>query len=103
MDKRLKISDILHKIDGVDNIYFAPKTKNNMTYPCIRYDLSDRNSDNADDDKYIKRSVYNIIYITRKPSDAIKIIDQLESIRFCNFVRSYVNDGLYHYVYTITI
>jgi hypothetical protein len=96
---------MLHGIEGVDDdhIYFAPEKKNNMEYPCIRYDLSDRNADNADDDKYIKRSVYNITYITRKPSEAIKVCNQLENLRFCNFVRPYVTDGLYHYVYTITI
>ena len=105
MDKRLKISELLHKIEGVksENIYFAPETKNNMTYPCIRYDLADRNADYADNDKYIKRSVYNVIYITRKPSDAINVCNQIESIRGSEFVRTYVNDGLYHYVYTITI
>lgn len=103
MDKRLKISAKLHEISGIKNVYFAPETKGNMEYPCIRYDLSDRNADFADDDRYIKRSVYNVTYITRNPSDAISVCDKIESYRYTNYVRTYVNDGLYHFLYTITI
>lgn len=103
MDKRLKLSEELHKIPGVKNIYFAPETKNNMTYPCIRYDLSNRLSLNADDKKYIQHSAYNVTYITRNPTDAIDVCNALESFTYSEFVRDYVNDGLYHYVYTITI
>lgn len=103
MDKRLKVSARLHDISGVKNVYFAPETKGNMEYPCIRYDLADRNADFADNDRYIERSVYNVTYITRKPSDAIEVCKKLESYKYTNFTRSYVNDGLYHYLYTITI
>ena len=105
MEKRLKLSNKLHSLFDVDvnNIYFAQETTNNMVYPCIRYDLSDRESDFADDDRYINRSVYDVTYITRKPSDTERIIKKLESIRYTRYVRTYVNDGLYHLIYTITL
>lgn len=103
MDKRLKLSSMIKEATGVNRVYFAPETKNNMTYPCIRYELSDRNAVRADNDRYLKYSIYTITYITRSPSDSIKICDGLESLRYSEFVRTYVNDGLYHYVYSITL
>lgn len=103
MDRRLQLSNKLHEIPGVSRIYFAPETKGNMQYPCIRYDLSNRLSLNADNKKYIQHSAYNVTYITRNPTDAIPICNALESFTYSEFVRTYVNDGLYHYLYTIII
>lgn len=103
MDKRLKLRQKLIDATGITQLYFAPETKNNMSYPCIRYELDDRLNENADDDKYIQHSAYNVTYITRKPTDAIQVCKDLETIRYSQFVRSYVNDGLYHYLYTIII
>ena len=103
MDHRLEMSNLLKQKTDVENIYFAPVVKNNMIYPCIRYELSNRLSSNADDAKYIQHSAYTVMYITRNPSDSIPVCAALESIRYSEFVRVYVNDGLYHYVYTITI
>ena len=104
MDRRLKLSDMLHeKLPWINYFYFAPETKSNMSYPCIRYDLADRLALNADDKKYIKHSAYNVTYITRKPSDAIPVCNALEDFTYSEFVRDYCNDGLYHYLYTIII
>lgn len=104
MDRRLKLSDMLHeKLPMVNYFYFAPETKCKMSYPCIRYDLSDRIALNADNKKYIKHSAYNVTYITNKPSDSIPVCDALEDFTYSEFVRAYVSDGLYHYLYTIII
>ncbi len=83
MDKRLKLSEILNSIKGVKKVYFDPPTNTKMEYPCIRYELSDRNANFADDDRYIKNSEYVVIFITRSPSQATEVCNQLESIKYC--------------------
>ena len=107
MDRRLKLDSILREAPGNNKVYFAEETKNNMQYPCIRYSLSGRNYLHADNKKYAKFSVYTATYITRKPSDSIQIIDYLENLpatkAIAVFDRPYVQDGLYHYVFTITL
>lgn len=103
MDKRLKLDQILKQIPNIKNVYFATETKSNMKYPCIRYELSRRNYINADDTKYITFSNYTVFYITRNPSDSIPVIKYMEDLPRCVFDRSYVNDGLYHYIFSISL
>lgn len=103
MDKRLKLHNALIEKTGLSNVYFALETKGKMEYPCIRYDHSKRLADYADDKKYIQHSSYDVTYITRQPTKAIDICNALETFTYSEHVRTYVNDGLYHYLYTITI
>ena len=102
MDKRLTLSKKLKTL-GVHNVYFAPSVNNHMDYPCIRYEHSDRNAIYADDKRYIKTSSYTVTYITRNPDEAAAICEKLEDFKFSRYDRTYVTDGLYHYVYTITL
>lgn len=103
MDKRQQVSKILHTIKGVSHVYFAPEVKKGMGYPCLRYEHSDRPSAYADNKRYIKHSSYTVMYITRDPDDAGPICDQLEDLMYSRYDRAYVADGLYHYVYTLTL
>lgn len=103
MDRRLKVDAMLKTIDGVDNVYFAPSTNTRMTYPCIRYELSNREGIFADNQHYISNSEYTLTYITRRPSESIDVIAQIEAFKFTTFERTYVTDGLYHYVYRLIV
>lgn len=102
MDKRLILSQKLKTL-GVPNVYFAPSVNKNMEYPCIRYEHSDRIAIFADNKRYIKTSSYTVTYITRNPDDAASICEKLEDLGFSRYDRTYVADGLYHYVYTLTL
>lgn len=103
MDKRLKLDGLLRSIDGVDNLYFAPATNTKMKFPCIRYELSRRQYSYADNKKFIKHSEYTVTYITRNPDAAIEVCDQIEDMPYSVYDRTYVADGLYHFVYRITL
>ena len=74
-----------------------------MKYPCIRYDHSDRSYAYADNLKYQKFSEYTITYITNNPSDADTVCNALEELPYTSANRTYVSDGLYHFVYTIIV
>lgn len=100
MDHRLQLRKTLEKINGVKNIYYAPTVNTKIEYPCIRYSLNRRTAIHADDKKYIKGESFIITFITRDVTKATAVLEQLEEIPFCNFDRTYVADGLYHYVYT---
>ena len=103
MDRRQKLSKALKEVTGLSKIYYAPETNTNMEYPCIRYELTDRVFENANNKKYIGNTVYTVIYISRKPDTNSVICDAIESLDYTQFERCYVANGLYHYVYTITI
>lgn len=102
MDKRQKMSKMLKSL-GVPNVYFAPSTNTKIDYPCIRYDHADREAIYANNERYIKTSSYTVTYITRRPDEAAGICEKLEAFKYSRFDRTYVTDGLYHYVYTLTI
>ena len=103
MEKRLILDEILRKAPNTEQVYFATENQSNMTYPCIRYELSRRNYVSANDKKYLKFSNYTVFYVTRSPSDSIPVIEYLESLNYCVFDRTYVTDGLYHYVFSISL
>lgn len=99
MDHRPKLQTILENIEGVDHVYFDPPVGTNMEYPCIRFSLNTRNKLNANDKPYIKGESYIITFITRNVSTATKVLDQLEDLMYTDWSRTYVTDGLHHYVY----
>ena len=103
MDRHLKLSQALKEATGINNLYFAPNTNTKMSYPCIRYELANRPFVYANNKKYIGRTAYTVIYISTKPDSDSAVCEAIETLDYTLFDRSYVADGLYHYVYTITI
>lgn len=99
MDHRPILQTTLMNIKGVKHVYFDPPTGTRMEYPCIRFALARRDSAYANDKKYIKGESYVITFITKDAVTATKVCDQLEELPYISFDRSYVNDGLHHYVY----
>lgn len=102
MDHRANLQSILEKIDGVKKVYFDPPVTTKLEYPCIKYSLNRRTANYADNIKYIKGENYILIFITRDPVSAPKVLDQLEDLNGVNWDRHYIADGLHHYVYTKT-
>ena len=83
----------------VPNVYFSPPASIHMKYPCIRYEFSNFNTSYADNQNYLITKRYTVTVIDTKPDS--RIPEELLKIPMCNSDRSYVADGLYHFVFTI--
>lgn len=97
---RLELHRILCDILGSTNCYFDPPTKMEMKYPCFRYNLSRIDTRHADNKNYLNFKGYSVTYITEDPDDEMP--DRfLRSDISCRMDRTYVADGLYHYVFMV--
>lgn len=101
MGQRINLHGELCALDSSirDHVYYQPPTGFALKYPCIVYKLSDKPTLFANDKPYGWTNVYEITYISRNPDDSI--LDSIGLMRGCKFDKSFVNDNLYHYVYTI--
>ena len=70
-----------------------------LTYPCIVYNLSGRDTLHADDMKYRTLNKYTITVINHDPES--ELLAKIEELRYCSFDRQFSIDGLYHTVYTL--
>lgn len=94
---RSELSDILHTI--CSNVYFQPPASKKMTYPCIVYNLDNKDVIFADNNRYIIMDQYSVTYITRDPDD--ENVNNILALRYCNLTRSYPSDNLHHYSYRL--
>lgn len=92
-----KIQKILETI--CKHVYFRAPSKG-MRYPCIKYDLSGKMVNHADNIKYLKRNQWSITIIDEDPDSDIPETFE-ETFPYCRFDRSYQADGLNHFVYTL--
>lgn len=91
-----KLCDIL----GSGNCYFNPPASFEMCYPCMVYRLLRIDHQYADNKRYLNHVGYNVTVITEDPDSDIP--DKLiESDLICRFDRSYIADGLNHFVFTV--
>lgn len=102
MDHSPMLKSQLMAISGVTKVYYNPSVNTKMEYPCIRADLARRDAVYANNEKYIRDESYTVTFITRDSKTAPAVLDQLDGFRYSSFDRSYVTDGLHHYVYRIT-
>lgn len=99
-EKRIKFHNKLKEVLGNNNVYYNPPSTTKLQYPCIIYNLSDIRINKANNNVYLLDHVYQVTLIGIKVTDDTK--DKiLTEIPYSNFNRSYINNGLYHYVYTI--
>lgn len=96
---RLDLDAILRSIRGSSNVYFQPPVNLIMRYPCLRYERDRTYDIFADDKKYILHKGYMVTSISDDPDDPV--LDQLEKLPMCSYVRHYVADNLNHDVYLI--
>jgi hypothetical protein len=97
MASRLDLHDLLLTI--TDHAYFQPPSNIQMQYPCIRYERSNSWTTHADNRQYAHKKQYQVTVIDRDPDSELP--DRVEALPYCSFDRSYVADGLNHYVYTL--
>ena len=70
-----------------------------MQYPAIVYSLSNIKNNHANNKVYTQSRSYQITVIDKSPDSIIS--DKISQLPYCKFDRSYVSDGLNHYVYTL--
>lgn len=96
---RLELHDILKSIPGVKKAYYSPPASIFMEYPCIRYELSGIPIQRADNIPYFGCKRYTITVIDEDPDTVIP--EYVLQLPYCSFDRSYVADGLNHFVFTL--
>ena len=82
-----------------ENVYFNPPDKMQLTYPCIMYQLDNTSIFHASNKIYAKHKRYTVTVIDRDPDSNIP--DLVLDLPYCNHDRTFVNDNLYHYVFTL--
>lgn len=83
------------------NVYFQPPSNVVLNYPCIVYSLDTMDSRKADNRGYLLNHVYKLTYIDTRPDG--DMIDKIIQFPTARMTTSYTADGLYHYVYNISI
>lgn len=99
MGSRLDLQDLLESILGSSEVYFQPPESVRMKYPSIVFSLSGINKRVADDGTYNLIHEYTMTLMHKDPDN--DIVDKLVSLPYCRFNRSFRNDNLNHYVFTI--
>lgn len=98
MASRLELQSELEKILGSRNVYFQPPESVKMSYPAIRYSLSNIDIRSADNMAYKVKRRYTITLIHKNPDN--DVVDKM--IEFGMFFdRTYTADGLNHYVFSL--
>lgn len=95
--------DTLHAklVDLMDGkkVYFQPPESIKLQYPCIIYKLTGASDLYADNTHYRNMKRYDVILVDKNP-DSI-YCDRLNEIQYSRMDRTYINDNLHHYAFTI--
>lgn len=99
MASRLNLHELLCSILVNRNVYFQPPESIKISYPCIIYKLGEIRSDYANNKPYKLDTSYTLTLIHNDPDN--QVIYELAALPKCKFERSYVSNGLKHYVFEI--
>lgn len=97
---RSELSQILHRILGNNNVYYAPPSGYELNYPAIIYRMTRINPRHADNTKFVNHNEYTVTLITEE-EDSELVTDLFMGLMYCTFNTSQCIDGLYHYVFTV--
>lgn len=100
MASRLELHEKLCELLGSRNVYYSPPESVKMSYPCIRYSLSDIQHKYANDEHYRDINKYEVIVIDSDPDSSIHLW-VAHHFAMCSFDRMYVVDNLNHFVLTL--
>lgn len=100
MNRRPELDPIFKRLIGNDNVYFQPPEDLKMSYPCIRYKLSDIKQTKSNNSLYTHTQGYDVVYITREP-DSRLVDDILKEFEMISFQNVMVVNNLYHYRYRL--
>lgn len=100
MASRLELHQELIGILGSNYVYFQPPETVKLKYPAIIYELAGIYHKPANDKKYIAEKRYTVTFIHLNP-DITYSEEMYNVFPMCSFDRRFVNDNLYHDVYTL--
>lgn len=98
---RLQLHEFLCGILESRNCYFSPPSNISMKYPCIIYEEDTNSVRHADDTRYFRKKRYVLTVIDEDPDSKIPEILYHSSLKYLNQDRTYIVDGLNHFVFTI--
>lgn len=100
MTNRLELHTKLTTLIGNNNAYFQPPESFKMKYPCVLYNNEAGETTKACNKlyKYTPKYTVTFMYTEDKPNI---VTDMLLSFDYCNLDRVFVNDNLYHYIFTL--
>lgn len=101
LDRRAKLSAMLHEVLGSDKVHFEPPETIKMEYPAIVYNKSGQRTVRANDGRYLVYDRYTITFI-HKDADS-ETTESIGDLPYCELDRQYTADDLYHDVFTIYI
>lgn len=98
--RRYLLQAKLEELLGSENVYFNPPDSIHLSYPCIIYTVSKRDTKHADDAAYSRRIGYDITIIGVDPDSDIpnKIFDEFS---YAQYNRSFTSDNLIHDVFVV--
>lgn len=91
--ERLKLHSSL--IEICPDVYFQPPSSVTLAYPCIVYNRTGIDKDNANNKTYIMSSVYSIVVMDRDPDSEIPE-DILNRFTMSSVGTTYVSDNIHH-------
>jgi hypothetical protein len=99
MDRYLQLQALLNGIPGVTKAWFQEPSADQMTYPCIIFNLDRRETSHADNTPYRHSKRYQVTDIDKNPLG--QSADAVANLPQCTFERRFVADKLYHDVFNL--
>lgn len=96
---RTELQTIFEEILGSRNVYFQPPESLKLKYPCIVYNLNTLPKKSADNIAYINHRQYLATLIDKDPDS--DFVDPLDELPLCSMDRTYISEGLNHWVFRI--
>ena len=94
MDQRQTLQSKLEELLGSRNVYYQPPASVEIKYPAIIFSKSKIDSKTANNCKYLKNTLYEIIVIDRKPDNPV--INKILDLPLSSYDRWYASDNLNH-------
>ena len=81
------------------HVYYQPPEGLKLVYPCIVYKLNGLPDRYADNLPYFSYREYQLTVIDPDPESDLR--ERVARLKWCRFVRSFVNDNLHHFVFEL--
>lgn len=104
MGQRLDLQVLLETLVGTSpdqklRVYFQPKPKINLVYPCIVYKRDQARRFHADNIPYSHTKRYSVMIIDSNPDSEIP--DKVAELPMSAFQRQFATDNLTHDIYSL--
>ena len=96
---RLDFQNVLEALLGSRNVYYQPPESVQLQYPCIIYELSNMDTQFADNTPHSVMRRYSVTCIDADPDSIIP--DMIAQLPMCIFDRHYTADNLNHNIFLI--